>query len=223
MKTLTRLTMFAAACLCAGSVMAASLSPQQKTEVEKIVRDYLVEHPEILDEMSKVLEQRQKVAQSQQLKDYLAENAKQVFRSPGDFVLGNPNGDKDLRIVLKEFPIFGEDSEYAARAALAAGKQGKYREMHLALFGFEGKVTKDVVDATAQSIGLDAKKLAADMGDAETQGVLSRNHQIAQSLSINGTPAFVIGDQLVPGYLPHDDLAAAVADVRKSGSCNKLC
>jgi protein-disulfide isomerase len=251
MKVLLRVLYLCAMSTAAGTAMAAGLSPEQKSETEQIIRDYLMNNPEILEDMSKILAERQKVAQSAQMKSFLAENSKSVFHQPGDLVLGNPKSkvtiveffdyncgwckkglpevlsllesDKDLRLVLKEFPIFGEDSEYAARAVIASAQQDKARDMHLALLGFEGKVNKAVVDEAAKAQGLDPDRLSKDMTAPETDAMLARNHELAQSLAINGTPAFIIGDQLVPGYLPKDDLAAAVDGVRKSGVCAALC
>jgi protein-disulfide isomerase len=132
------------------------------------------------------------------------------------------DADKNLRVVLKEFPIFGEDSEYAATAALAANKQGKYWELHIAMFSHDGKITKAAVDEIAQAQGLDMVKLKKDMSDPAIVDTLMRNRALAQTLAINGTPAFVIGDKVVPGYLPQDELAATIEDVRARGGCS-LC
>ena len=82
--------------------------------------------------------------------------------------------DKNLRVVLKEFPIFGGDSDYAAKAAVAAQKQGKYWELHTALLGHEGKVTREVVDEIAKAKGLDMAKLKADMESPEVAQVHRR-------------------------------------------------
>ena len=139
----------------AGStVSAAEFSDSQRKEMEAIVRDYLLANPDLLREMSQLLEQKEKLAEDQQRKSALVSNADQIFRDGTDFVAGNPNGkvtmveffdyncgwckrgfpevmalieqDKDLKFVMKEFPIFGGDSDYAAQAAIAANKQGKY-------------------------------------------------------------------------------------------------
>jgi protein-disulfide isomerase len=218
--------------------------------MEAIIKDYLLANPEILQEMSQTLEQKQKLAESEQRKVALVSNAEQIFRDKNDFVAGNPNGkvtmveffdyncgwckkgfpevlsmiesDKDLRFVLKEFPIFGEDSEYAARAAIAAIKQGKYWDLHMAMFKHEGKIAKDSVDEIAASLGLNMDQLKKDMEDPATAEILVRNRNLAESLAINGTPAFIIDDRLVPGYLPKAELASAVNDVRTKGGCS-LC
>jgi protein-disulfide isomerase len=93
----------------------------------------------------------------------------------------------------------------------------------MALFSHEGKVTNQTVDEAAAGLGLDMAKLKTDMASDEVGSILQQNQKLAQDLAINGTPAFVIGKQLVPGYLPHADLAAAIDETRKSGSCNNLC
>ena len=232
------------------AVHAAEFNDAQRKEMGAIVRDYLLAHPEILQEMNQTLEQQQKLAEDEQRKSGLTKNATAIFHNKTDFVAGNPDGkvtmveffdyncgwckkgfpevlamieaDKDLRIVLKEFPIFGEDSEYAARAAIAAIKQGKYWDLHAAMFQHEGKIAKDSVDEIAAGLGLNMEQLRKDMEDPATAEILLSNRELAQSLAINGTPAFIIDDRLVPGYLPQSELASAVNDVRTKGGCT-LC
>jgi protein-disulfide isomerase len=210
----------------------------------------LLANPELLREMGQLLEQKEKLAENEQRKGALASNAEQIFRDKTDYVAGNPKGnvtmveffdyncgwckkgfpevlsiiesDKDLRFVLKEFPIFGEDSEYAARAAIAAIKQGKYWDLHMAMFQHEGKLAKDSVVEIAAGLGLNMEQLKQDMDDPATADILVRNRNLAESLAINGTPAFIIDDRLVPGYLPKTELASAINDVRAKGGCS-LC
>lgn len=238
--------------LLAGGAMAQtqSFNDDQKKEIGEIVRAYLLEHPEVLLEVSKELEARQDAEDAKKREAALADNADQIFRSPHDLVGGNPKGDvtvveffdyncawckkgfpevmnlidqdKKVRLVMKEFPIFGGDSDYAAMAALASGKQGKYWEFHMALLAHEGKVTRAVVDEIAAEKGLDVKKMKADMESPEIAKVISENHKLAEKLNISGTPAFVVDRTLVPGYVPADGLMAAINDVRAGGGC-KLC
>jgi protein-disulfide isomerase len=229
---------------------AAEFNDGQRKEMESIIKDYLLANPELLREMSQLLEQKEKLAENEQRKSALISNAEQIFRDKTDFVAGNPNGkvtmveffdyncgwckkgfpevislldsDKDLRFVLKEFPIFGEDSEYAARAAIAAIKQGKYWDLHIAMFQHEGKISKASVDEIAASLGLKMDRLKKDMEDPAIAEILVRNRNLAESLAISGTPAFIIDDRLVPGYLPKTELASAINDVRAKGGCS-LC
>ncbi|MDP1701612.1 MAG: DsbA family protein [Aestuariivirga sp.] len=231
-------------------VSAAEFSDSQRMEMEAIIKDYLLANPDLLREMGQLLEAKERLAEDQQRKGALVSNADQLFRNGTDFVVGNPNGnvtmveffdyncgwckkgfpevlslieeDKDLKFVMKEFPIFGGDSDYAAQAAVAASKQGKYWALHVAMMSHEGKITKEAVDELAAAQGLDMAQLKKDMESPETAGVLERNRALAQSLAINGTPAFIIDDKLVPGYLPKAELASAVNDVRAKGGCS-LC
>ena len=247
-----RIAAFAAALLALTPYAAAegSFSDAQKKEIGEVVRQYLLDNPEVLLDVSKALEAKQQAAEADQRNSALADNAKAIFHDPNDYVAGNPKGDvtlveffdyncgwckkgfpevmsllekdKNLRFVLKEFPIFGGDSDYAAAAALAAKKQNKYWELHTALFSHEGKVTKEVVDSIAKEKGLDLEKLKADMNAPDIVKTIADNHKIAQDLAINGTPAFIVDDKVSPGYLPADGLEAMIVDVRKNGGC-KLC
>jgi protein-disulfide isomerase len=247
-----RLAAIAAAFLAftPAAMAQSNFSEAQKKEIGEIVRAYLLENPELLIEVSKELEKRQQQAESRKREDALKANAKAVFQSPHDYVAGNPDGDvtivelfdyncgwckkgfpevvsliekdKNLRVVLKEFPIFGGDSDYAAMAAIASKKQGKYWEFHSALLSHEGKVTKEIVDEIAKEKGIDVEQMKADMNTPEVAQVIADNHRLAEQLQINGTPAFIIDGNVVPGYLPADGLIAAIEDVRSSGGC-KLC
>jgi protein-disulfide isomerase len=232
------------------AVASGTFSDAQKSEIGQIVRDYLMAHPEVLMEVSQALEAKQKLAETEQRQSALTANADAIFRSPRDHVAGNPKGDvtmveffdyncgwckkakpevfslieqdKNLRVVLKEFPIFGGDSDYAAKAAIASRKQGKYWELHTAMFAHEGKVTVAVVDEIAAAQGIDVAKLKADMELPEVAQEIADNQALAQSLAINGTPAFIIDTRVTPGYLPAGELMAEIAAVRGGGGC-KLC
>jgi protein-disulfide isomerase len=237
--------------LPAGAALAEdSFTDKQRVEIGQIVRQYLLDNPELLLEVSKELETRQQAAEDKKRDEALVANAKDLFQSEDDLVAGNPEGDvtmveffdyncgwckkglpevlslvekdKNLRIVMKEFPIFGGDSDYAAMAALASKSQGKYWEFHVAMLGHEGKITREAVDEIAKAQGLDLDKLKADMESPRIKEALARNQALAQSLNITGTPAFVIDKRVVPGYLPADGLMAAINEVRASGGC-KLC
>lgn len=231
-------------------VFADSISPAQKTEFEQLVHDYLLEHPEILRDMADKLDVNDKLAASTARKTTLASQAKDIFHNPIDAVVGNPKGDvtvvefmdyncgwckksvkemqalvatdKNVRVVMKEFPIFGEGSEYAARAALASVKQGKYWELHQAMFASEGKVTPEVVDQIAQELGLDVAKMKIDMKVADIDATIRKNQALAQSLALTGTPGFIIDDKVIPGYTELANLQSMLATTRANGGC-KVC
>jgi protein-disulfide isomerase len=231
-------------------VSAQSFNDQQKQEMGDFIRSYLLEHPEILREMADKLEQQDQQDEQIARTEGLAKQKDVVFRHDGDAVIGNPKGDvtivefmdyncgwckrsvgevqalvekdKNLRIVLKEFPIFGQHSEFAAKAALASIKQRKYWPFHQAMFTHEGQITDQVVLEIAKSQGLDVAKLNEDMKDQKVLNTISTNYDLAKTLKLNGTPAFIVDNKVFPGYLPLDALEAAIAEVRAGGGC-KFC
>jgi protein-disulfide isomerase len=242
------------AVLFSGSVampaFAESFTKAQKGEMESLVHDYLMEHPEILQEMANKLEAKQKAAETEARMTNLKSHAPELFHDAADAVIGNPKGDvtlvefmdyncgwckksvkevqalvakdKNVRVVLKEFPIFGEGSEYAAKAALAAVKQGKYWQLHQAMFASETKITPEIVDQIATEQGLDVAKMKADMQDPAIAANIQKTQILAQTLLFTGTPAFVVDDQVSPGYVPIDTLQGMLGTVRAGGGC-KIC
>lgn len=229
---------------------ADSFSDAQKGNIETIVRQYLLANPEILQEMANKLDEKSKLAEATQRESALKAKSAEIFHNPADAVVGNIKGDvtvveffdyncgwckksvsemqaligkdKNVRVVMKEFPIFGPGSEYAAKAALASVRQNKYWAFHQALFASESKVTPEVVDQIAGEQGLDVPKLKIDMNDAAILANVRKNQELAQALAITGTPGFVIDDQLVPGYTPLENLESMIAKVRSGGGC-KVC
>lgn len=237
-----------AAILLPASATAQEFNERQREELGKIIREYLIENPEVLREAIQVLERRQKETEETAAKQAIVEQAKEIYRSEADLVAGNPNGgvtmaeffdyncpyckrampdvlklietDKDLRVVLKEWPILGEDSIYGAKAALASRRQGKYWEFHKALMA-ERRVNEASVTEVAKRVGLDVEQLKADMNAPEVQEVIDRNMKLAEALGLRGTPAFLIGEQLLPGAMPFRVLEQAIATVRRDGC--KIC
>jgi protein-disulfide isomerase len=130
--------------------------------------------------------------------------------------------DKNVRVVMKEFPIFGAGSEYAAKAALASVKQGKYWQFHQAMFAAESKITPELVDQIAVEQGLDLAKLKTHMQDPAIIANIQKTNILAQTLLFTGTPAFIVDNQVSPGYVPIDTLQNMVVSVRANGGC-KIC
>jgi protein-disulfide isomerase len=228
---------------------AAPKTAAEKSEIESIIREYLLANPAIIREMADKLEVQDKQAEDAQRDRALSVHKDEVFKTAADPTIGAKKGDvtivefmdyncgwckksvkevqalvgsdKNVKIIFKDFPIFGENSEYAAKAALAAEKQGKYWELHQAMYGHEGEVTTDVVNQLAEAQGLDMKKLQNDIASKEVGERIAANMQLAKNLTINGTPAFVIDDKVYGGYLPNDAMNAAIAKVRVNGC--KMC
>jgi protein-disulfide isomerase len=234
-----------------GVVDAPSAGLDEKKIVD-VVHDYLTKNPEILVEMTTELDKRQQEQQAEQQQKVVSDNADALFRSPLAYSTGNPNGDvtvveffdyncgfckralpdlvklvegdDKVKVVFKELPIFGEESEGAAKVALAAGKQGKYFEMHQKLFSEPGKADKDKGLRVAAELGLDVPQLEKDMEDPSVQQALDEAKDLAQKLGLQGTPLYLIGDRIVPGAPDdlYDQLTAKVAEVREKG-CKATC
>jgi protein-disulfide isomerase len=207
-------------------------------EFEQRVRTYLLEHPEVIADAINRLQERQAQQDTAQVTAELKAHADEVFRDPDSPVGGNPDGDvtlveffdyncpycrqmapvmtqaetddPQLRIVYKEFPILGPGSVLAAKAALAANKQGKYVAFHRALYQIRGSVEESKVLDAAATMGLDVDRLKADMQDPAIAGVVDRNLKLAQVLRISGTPGFVAGDQILVGATDLKTLQAAL-------------
>jgi protein-disulfide isomerase len=222
---------------------ASAQSKISRTEVERIIRSYLLEHPEIIAEAMQRLEERERVAQATAAKSVLKTRADEVLRDPDSPVGGNPQGDvtlveffdyncpyckqvaphmtkaeatdPKLRVVYKEFPILGPNSSFAAKAALAAHRQGKYVPFHRALMEVKGTVAESSVLEAAGRIGLDLVRLKADMADRAIQAAIDRNLALARALNINGTPGFVIGEQIVPGAVDLATLERLIREARE--------
>jgi protein-disulfide isomerase len=125
--------------------------------------------------------------------------------------------DSLVRVVYKELPILGPDSLTAARAALAAGRQGKFAEFHQAMLTADG-AGEDLIKATAERLGLDYARLQADMLDAKISAALDRNTRLAETLNINGTPTYLVGDRVIPGAIDSESLARLIKADRENAA-----
>ena len=223
---------------------ANELAPEQRRAIEDVIHDYLKQHPDVLIDALRGAEQNVKSSVRDTGEQTLLARRREVFEDPQTPVGGNPKGDVTLveffdyrcpyckkvqlsleklvsedprlRIAYKEFPILGSVSVFAARAALAANRQGKYVRFHDAMMAATGNITDDTVYEVARSAGLDLARLKRDMAAPEITAVLRANRTLAEDLGIRGTPTFVIGDQLVPGALDLSSLEELIARVRRN-------
>ncbi|MGE5145242.1 MAG: DsbA family protein [Candidatus Eiseniibacteriota bacterium] len=235
---------FALAGPAAAADASKTFTPDQEQAIRDVVRDYLVKHPEVLMEALQALQEKQQAAEKDLRQKALAEHRQALIADPASPVAGNPKGnvtvveffdyrcpycksvsdrlfdtikaDGNVRFVLKEFPILGPASVFASKAALAARKQGKYIEFHQALMAVRGNLDDGVVMSVAKSVGLDTKKLRDEMDGRDIAESLENNMKLAQALKIDGTPAFVVGDQLVPGAISTDALKQLIDQTRKT-------
>lgn len=227
--------------LGAPSAAAQEVSPAQRSAFEGVIRDYLLKNPAVIREAMQVLQQREEAEKQALAARALKQYRSELLHDASSPVGGNPNGDitiveffdyncgyckrvaptvnatlkndPNVRVVYKEFAILGPESVFAARAALAAQRQGKYKEFHEAMMTAE-RADAGAVNALAAQLGLDREKLIKDMQDPAITRILERNYRLASALNINGTPAFVIGDRLVPGAIDAAALAEIIVEER---------
>ena len=224
---------------------AGSQSALTQPDVERIVRDYLLKNPAVIYEALQELQRRREADEAKRQQAMVAQNREAIFADAGDPVGGNPEGnvtlveffdyrcgycrgmaaglrallaqDPQLRFVFKEFPILSPESTLAAKAALAAEKQGKYTAMHFALMQAKD-LSGEAILALAREQGLDADRLARDMEAADIATRLAENLRLAQTLGVSGTPAFVIGDQIIPGAVEIAQLTDLIGKQRAAGN-----
>lgn len=124
--------------------------------------------------------------------------------------------DRNLRVVFREWPVFGEDSDFAARASLASLQQGRYWQMHRALFRTKGRVTEAATMRAARDVGLDTARLERDMTAEPVERHISMSHMLAEHMGLIGTPTFVAGDEGAFGEYSLDDLRGLVRRARET-------
>lgn len=239
-------TAVGAVALLAALPATASAAELNRAEVEKIVREYLLANPEILREMSLELQKRDQASAAEKAKTGIASAQQELLNDGYSYVAGNPNGDVtvveffdyrcgyckrvtpdllkliemdgNVRVVLKEFPILSETSKEASKAAMAALKQGGelYWKYHNAMLTADSLDSAAIYDI-AGDVGLDVNRLKTDMADSSIEAQIAKTHELAEKIGVDGTPAFIIGDQLIPGAVSADALKAAVDAQRKGG------
>jgi protein-disulfide isomerase len=244
-----------AALLCASAVMAAAilpagaLSPTDKPEIEKIVREYLLANPEVLRDAMMELQRREAEAESKERSAAVKKNEKLIFDSPRGVVVGNRQGDvtvveffdyncgyckraledmmvimkadPKVKFVLKEFPVLGPGSIEAAQVAVAVRMQDKdgkkYMDFHQRLLAVRGQVDGAKAREAAKGAGADMAQLERDLKTDEIKATLVESHQLADALGINGTPSYIVGNEVVPGAVGAQKLGAIITSVRKCG------
>ena len=205
------------------------------------MREYLLREPEVIYEAIQELQRRQAEAAAAQQRAAIAANQGKLLDDPTSPVGGNPDGDvtlveffdyrcaycrrvvssmralleedRGLRVVFKELPVLGPDSVRAARAALASRRQAGYVPFHFALMTTDD-LSLQGIRAAAEQVGLDPDRLEADMAAPEVLAAIEANYALANALGIEGTPAFVIGDQLIPGAVDKGRLEQLIDEAR---------
>jgi protein-disulfide isomerase len=247
----TRVTLFAsllaATALIAPPASAQTFSDDQRTQIEGIIKDYLMKHPEVIQEVMSTLDKKQQEADAAKATAVIKDNNATLFNSPHQVVLGNPQGsiqvveffdyncgfckhalpdmltllktNPDLKFVLKEFPVLGEGSVEAAHVAVAARMQDptgkKYMDFHQKLLGGRGPADKAHALAAAKEVGFDMSRIEKDLNSDEVKATIDEDMKLADALGVNGTPSYIVGNQLVVGAVGLDELKEKIASDKK--------
>lgn len=230
----------------AGALDLENMSEAEKAAFGAAVRSYLLENPQVLVEVISVLEEQQAAAQEMSEVQMISALSEQIFNDGFSYIGGNPdgdvtlvefidyrcgycrkahpevtelvNGDGNIRFIIKEFPILGDDSTMASRFALSvkinAGDDA-YFDVHNQLLEGAGGMSEGRLRRMARSAGLDADAIMSGMDDPEIDQILQANYQLAQMMQITGTPSFVLGETMLRGYAPLNVMQQMVADIRQ--------
>ncbi|WP_299041359.1 DsbA family protein [uncultured Tateyamaria sp.] len=223
----------------------SQMTEEERQIFREEVRAYLMDNPQVIMDAVRVLEERQAAAQAQADLNLVSENAADLFDDGYSFVGGNPDGDitlvefldyrcsfckrahgevakllesdGNIRLIVKEFPILGDQSLLASRFAVATKQiagDAAYKGVNDALMEMTGDVSMRTLRRMASTFGLDADAIEAHMDSEAVTDEIRRTRALAQRLQITGTPTFVLKDELLRGFLPFDEMQALVDEKR---------
>ncbi len=231
----------------AGSLPSANAEDFSRSEIETIVREYLVQNPSVIREALEALDRQEKEAAETARLQAVTESADVLFNSTRQVVLGNPDGDitmveffdyncgyckraftdmarlmeedENLRVVLKEFPVLGQGSVEAAQVAVAVNDIApeKYPDFHQALLLQRGQANRASAMAAATELGLDEDALSKSMESDLASQTIEEVYSLANRLGLTGTPSYVIGDEVVMGAVGYDQLKDKISALRNCG------
>jgi protein-disulfide isomerase len=238
--------LLALSCAVPARADLTTMTPAERESFRAEVKAYLLEHPDVLIEAMDVLSARQAEQDAQNDIALVQTHAAEIFNDPASWSGGNPEGDitvveftdyrcgycrkaydevaelvksdGNIRFVVKEYPILGEESLVSARFAIAVrqlGGDALYEKAHDALISLRGNPTPETLGQLARDLGLDPAGTLARMDSAEVTAVIAANHALGEQLRINGTPTFVIDDTLVRGYVPLEGMREIVQAQRE--------
>lgn len=223
---------------------AAAAGPVTRDQIPGLVREAIMNDPEIIKDAIQKLREKAEADAKKQAMEGLTRNKDALYNDASAPVAGSSNPDVTIieffdyncghcrnvfatvnslieqdpkvRVIFKEFPIFGGDSDSAARAGLAVHSMSKdkYFKFHAGLMTYKGTINSKAVNEVAKKLGINTDKLKAEMAKEEITKILENNHMVGQDIGIRGTPAFIVGDELIPGEIPLEALKEKIAKLR---------
>ncbi len=238
----------AALALPAAQAEEPPIDAAQKQAIEQIIRDYLLNNPAVVGEaLDNYLKHRDEIRQAEALKA-LETNLDMLVNEKTAYVVGDPEApvtiieffdyncgfcriatptlmqviqtNPKVRVVFREFPIRGSDSEAVARAALASRPQGKYLELHQALMAVTDRMTMERFEDQARQFGLDVEEIGKQMADPQLEAIIAGNFVLAEMLNIEGTPSFIVGNRILYGWPGEEKFLKIVDEVVKEAVSN---
>ena len=219
----------------------SSFTDAQKAEMGDVIKNYLLENPQVIFEAADKYKAQQEAETIKKAETSIKDNIEYLTRADAPST-GNPKGDvtvveffdyncgyckkalpdihnlsksdANVRVVFKEMPIVGPTSRTAALWALAANKQGKYFEFHVAVMDHKGPKEDAEMEKLAKDLGLDVEKMKKDIESQDIKNELAKDMTVAGEIGVQGTPAFIVGTTFIPGYVGEEGLKQAIADVR---------
>jgi protein-disulfide isomerase len=239
---------FALATALPAAAQAPAFNDAQRKAIQDVVRDYILKNPEVIQEALMEMDRRQKEGERQARLKITQDKDGPLFSARHNSVFGNPNGDvvlveffdyncgfckralgdlqkmvnedKNLKVVVKDFPVLGQGSVEAATVALAAKQQlspDKVWAFHQRLLSVRGPIGRQQALDTAKEVGADVARLQKDMDSPAIRSAIEENIQIADSLGLTGTPSYVLGEEIVVGAVGFTELKSRVDNIRKCG------
>jgi len=230
----------------AGDPEVPAAGTPERAALEAVIREYLMDNPEVLIESLHAYEAKRQAEEAERQHTALLDNMDRLTGDSSGPFIGNPDGDlvmveffdyrcgycrasaprlqaavqsdPQLKVVMKEFPILSKESVTGARAGLAAHKQGKYGDFHFALMANPGDLSLDHLKRVAEQVGMDPEQMEQDMEAAAVTQAISEAHELARAIGVTGTPAFIIGEELIPGAVDLDTLLARIEAARAAKS-----
>jgi protein-disulfide isomerase len=239
-----RLALFAALMATGVSLPAMAEETLSRDQVKEIVRQFIIDNPEVILESVNNMQAKRQQEMLAQAQEKIKSNKDKLFNDPDSPVIGNPKGDvtvveffdyncgyckhalpeiakliendKNVRVVFKELPILSESSDLAARAALAVHKlkPDQYFAYHSALMKSTGQLNEEKLLDIAKMIGIDGDKLKEKMNSEEIKAIITKDRELAQAIGVQGTPAFIIGEEFMPGAIGYDTMKEKVEATR---------
>lgn len=213
-------------------------SKPQRAAIDAMVRQYILDHPEIIPEAINRLQERE-------VAKLLDSNRAEIETPYASAWAGNPNGDvvmveffdyacpycraskgdvdrllaedKNLKVVYRDFPVLGPPSEEAAMASLSAARQGRYKAFHNAMFS-SGRPSHEKIITAVRQAGLNEVQTARDLNTGASKSEVAKNLDLGRALGLTGTPAYVIGNRILSGAVGYDEMKKAIEDARAKRS-----